>query len=261
MLEGHLLEGHLLQAIGLTRRFGSFVAVDDVSFSVARGEVVGFLGPNGAGKTTSFRMLTGCLGPTSGTVRIAGFDLASRPTDAKRQLGYLPEGSPLPPELTVREYLLFRARLRGSGRGAPSAVRSAAERTRIDRELDVRIGHLSRGYRQRVGLAEVLLESPPVLLLDEPTAGLDPNQVLEVRELIRELGQDHAVLLSTHVLSEVTATCQRAVVISAGKVAARAEIGSDTSELEALFQRATGHSSAVPRSTPRRTMDERESRT
>lgn len=229
----------MLEAIGLTRRFGSFVAVEDVSFSVERGEVVGFLGPNGAGKTTSFRMLTGTLGPTSGSVRIAGFDLASRPTEAKRRLGYLPEGSPLPPELTVREYLLFRARLRGVGSDAPEAVSHAALRTHVDRELDVRIGHLSRGYRQRVGLAEVLLANPPVLLLDEPTAGLDPNQVLEVRELITELGKDHAVLLSTHVLSEVTATCQRAIVIARGKITAKSEVGSGTSELETLFRRAT----------------------
>jgi ABC-2 type transport system ATP-binding protein len=207
---------------GLSKRFGELHAVQGVSFGVARGEAVGFLGPNGAGKTTTFRMLTGALAPTSGRVRIDGVELEARPRAAKRRTGYMAESVPLHPELTAREYLEFRAELRGlrPARARRAAAERAAERAGLGDHLEVRIAHLSRGYRQRLGLAEVLLGDPPLLLLDEPTAGLDPNQIHDVRRLIRELASEHAVLLSTHVLSEVEAVCDRAIVLSRGAIAA-----------------------------------------
>lgn len=215
----------MIEAQQLSRQFGSFVAVREVSFEVRRGEAVGFLGPNGAGKSTTFRMLAGTLGPSSGHVRIFGHDMAQQPLRAKMQLGYMPENAPLYPEMTAGEYLRFRAELRGLiGKKKASACQRAAERAHCDAAEGTLIAHLSKGYRQRVALAEVLLGDPPALLLDEPTAGLDPNQVGDVRKLIRELAADHAVLVSTHVLSEVEATCSRAIVLRRGKVVAQGEL-------------------------------------
>ncbi|HSC86985.1 MAG TPA: ABC transporter ATP-binding protein [Polyangiaceae bacterium] len=217
-----------LEARRLTRRFGELAAVDDVSFRIERG-LSGFLGPNGAGKTTTFRMLAGSLGPSSGEVWVLGRDMSRAPRAAKRQIGYMPEAAPLYPEMTVAEYLHYRAALRVDGRAARQAtVSRSVERTGLGDVQGVPIGHLSKGYRQRVALSDALLGEPPVLLLDEPTAGLDPNQVLEVRQLLRELGRERTVLLSTHVLSEVEAVCERALVIDRGRLVASgtlAELG------------------------------------
>ncbi|HEY6081703.1 MAG TPA: ABC transporter ATP-binding protein [Polyangiaceae bacterium] len=212
----------IIEVEGLTKDYGTVVAVRDVSFSVGRGEVVGFLGPNGAGKSTTLRILAGFLGATSGRVRINGHDIGVDSLAARASLGYMPEAAPLYPELRVREYLEFRARLKRVARGKRgSAVTRAVERARLSDMTETTIGHLSKGYRQRVALADALLADPPLLILDEPTAGLDPNQVREVRALIRELAEEHTVLLSTHILSEVAATCERALVIHRGRLVAQ----------------------------------------
>ena len=212
----------MIEVERLTKDYGSVVAVRDVSFSVGRGEVVGFLGPNGAGKSTTLRILAGFLGATSGRVRVNGHDLGEESLLARASLGYMPEAAPLYPELRVREYLEFRARLKRIPRAKRAAsVARALERANLRDVSDTTIGHLSKGYRQRVGLADALVSDPPLLILDEPTAGLDPNQVREVRALIKELAADHTVLLSTHILSEVEATCQRALVIDRGRLVAQ----------------------------------------
>lgn len=220
----------MIEAIDLEKSFGPVKAVRGVSFKVARGEAVGFLGPNGAGKTTTFRMLAGTIGPTSGKILLAGKELYEDPVAAKRSLGYMAENAPLYPELTGHEYLLYRAELKGIARTQRSlAVKKAAEQASATSMMGTRIAHLSKGFRQRMALADALLGDPPILLLDEPTSGLDPNQVLDVRRLIRELAKDHAVILSTHILSEVAATCSRAIVIHEGR-----KVGEGTlAELEA----------------------------
>jgi ABC-2 type transport system ATP-binding protein len=212
----------VIEVEGLTKDYGTVLAVRDVTFSVGRGEVVGFLGPNGAGKSTTLRILAGFLGATSGKVRVNGYDLAEQSLAARSSLGYMPESAPLYPELKVREYLEFRARLKRVPRQKRrAAIERAIARASLGDMSDTTIGHLSKGYRQRVGLADALVADPPLLILDEPTAGLDPNQVREVRGLIRELAADHTVLLSTHILSEVEATCQRALVIDHGRLVAQ----------------------------------------
>ncbi len=220
----------MIEAQNLTKDYGSVVAVRDVSFSVGAGEVVGFLGPNGAGKTTTLRMLAGFLGATSGSVTIAGFDVATQSLEARACLGYMPEAAPLYPELRVREYLAFRAALkRVKRRERTAAVARALEQAAVTDVAETPIGQLSKGYRQRVALADALVSSPPLLILDEPTAGLDPNQIIEVRRLIRELGKQHTILLSTHILPEVEAVCDRALVIARGKLVAEGTL----SELKA----------------------------
>jgi ABC-2 type transport system ATP-binding protein len=204
----------------LTKDYGTTVAVRDLSFSVDKGEIVGFLGPNGAGKSTTLRILAGFLGATSGNVRVAGFDVAKESLAARRALGYMPEAAPLHPELRVREYLEFRAALkRVPRRERKSAIERALEQSAVTDVSETLIGHLSKGYRQRVALADALVSKPPLLILDEPTSGLDPNQILEVRKLIRELGKLHTILLSTHILSEVEVVCDRAIVIARGRLA------------------------------------------
>jgi ABC-2 type transport system ATP-binding protein len=205
----------------LTKRYGRFTAVEDVSFRVERGEILGFLGPNGAGKTTTMRILTGYMPPTEGRAIVAGFDVFDQPLEAKRRTGYLPETPPLYPEMTVREYLEFVARIKG----VPSAERkarigSAIERARLAEVVDRHCAKLSKGYRQRAGLAQAILHNPDVLILDEPTAGLDPKQIIETRELIKGLRGDHTIILSTHILPEVSQTCQRVVIINKGRVVA-----------------------------------------
>ncbi len=206
----------------LTKRYGEHAAVDDVSFEVERGEVVGFLGPNGAGKSTTLRILVGFLGATAGRALIEGNDVALQPDEARRALGYMPEAVPLYTEMRVREYLRFRAELKGVARAARvGAVGKAMELARISDVADTLIDHLSKGYRQRVGLADALVSDPRVLVLDEPTAGMDPNQIREVRDLIKSLGGSHTVLLSTHILSEVEASCSRVVVIDKGRLVAQ----------------------------------------
>ena len=212
----------MIEVQGLTKDYGTVVAVRDVSFSVGKGEVVGFLGPNGAGKSTTLRILAGFLGATSGKVRVNGHDIAEASLEARASLGYMPEAAPLYHELRVREYLEFRARLKRVPRSKRLAsIERALERANLKDVSETTIGHLSKGFRQRVGLADALVADPPLLILDEPTAGLDPNQVREVRALIKELAADHTVLLSTHILSEVEATCQRALVIDKGRLVAQ----------------------------------------
>jgi ABC-2 type transport system ATP-binding protein len=205
----------------LTKRYGPFTAVDDVSFRAERGEILGFLGPNGAGKTTTMRILTGYMPPTDGKAVVAGYDVLEQPIDAKRRTGYLPETPPLYPDMTVRDYLEFCARIKGVPReGRRARIDTVMGRTRIADMASRHCAKLSKGYRQRVGLAQALLHNPDVLILDEPTAGLDPKQIIETRQLIKELGGDHTVILSTHILPEVSQTCQRVVIINKGRVVA-----------------------------------------
>jgi ABC-2 type transport system ATP-binding protein len=200
---------------------GSRVAVDDLSFEVDKGEVVGFLGPNGAGKSTTLRILAGFLGMTSGKVTVAGHDIRAQSFEARQKIGYMPEAVPLYPEMRVAEYLAFRAELKRVPRkDRRPFVDDAMAKANVDDVANVLIGSLSKGYRQRVGLADALVARPPLLILDEPTAGLDPNQIREVRDVIRELGKEHTVLLSTHILSEVEASCSRVIVIAKGQLVA-----------------------------------------
>jgi ABC-2 type transport system ATP-binding protein len=205
----------------LTKRYGPFTAVDDISFTVDKGEILGFLGPNGAGKTTTMRVLTGYMPPTEGTAVVAGYNLLDKPIEAKRRTGYLPETPPLYPDMTVREYLEFCARIKGVPRGdRKTRVGTAMERTRVADMADRHCAKLSKGYKQRVGLAQALIHNPDVLILDEPTAGLDPKQIIETRQLIRGLAGNHTIVLSTHILPEVAQTCQRVVIINKGRVVA-----------------------------------------
>ena len=211
----------MIEVQHITKRYGRVTAVDDVSFRVEKGEILGFLGPNGAGKTTTMRILTGYIPPTSGKALVAGYDVLEQPLDAKRRTGYLPETPPLYPEMTVRQYLTFAAKIKGVSK-ADRATRVvwAMDRTRLADMADRHCGKLSKGYRQRVGLAQSFLHNPDVLILDEPTAGLDPKQIIETRDLIKSLAGDHTVILSTHILPEVAQTCRRVVIINQGRVVA-----------------------------------------
>jgi ABC-2 type transport system ATP-binding protein len=212
----------MIEVSHLTKRYGWKVAVDDVSFSVKKGDVVGFLGPNGAGKSTTLRIISGFLGMTSGSVSIAGHDIVAEPMLAREAIGYMPEAVPLYLEMRVVEYLTFRAELKRVPRRVRRAqVDGAMEKAHVTDVSTTLIGKLSKGYRQRVGLADALVAKPPLLILDEPTAGLDPNQIREVRALVKGLGEEHTVLLSTHILSEVESTCGRVIVIANGKLVAQ----------------------------------------
>ncbi len=211
----------MIEVQHLTKRYGRLTAVEDVSFRVERGEILGFLGPNGAGKTTTMRILTGYMPATGGKATVAGFDVFDQPIEAKRRTGYLPETPPLYPDMTVGEYLTFVSRIKGVPSGERrSRIQTVMERTRIADMAKRPCGKLSKGYRQRVGLAQALIHNPDVLILDEPTAGLDPKQIIETRQLIKELAGDHTIVLSTHILPEVSQTCQRVVIINKGKVVA-----------------------------------------
>ncbi len=201
------------------RRYQTVKAVDGISFEIAQGEVVGFLGPNGAGKTTTMRILTGYMPPTTGTARVAGYDVFNESLAVRQHIGYLPETVPLYPEMSVYDYLAFIARLHHV-RDVEDAVERAMEMVNIEDRADDLIGKLSKGYRQRVGIAQAIVHEPDVLILDEPTIGLDPKQIIEVRELIRELGREHTILLSTHILPEVSQTCSRVVIINDGQIVA-----------------------------------------
>ena len=211
----------MIEVQHLSKRYGPVTAVDDVSFRVERGEILGFLGPNGAGKTTTMRILTGYMPATAGKAVVAGFDVFDQPIEAKKRTGYLPETPPLYPDMTVAEYLTFVAKIKG----VPSAdrrlrVKRMMDRTHVAEMANRQCSKLSKGYRQRVGLAQALIHNPDVLILDEPTAGLDPKQIIETRQLIKELAGDHTIVLSTHILPEVSQTCQRVVIINKGHVVA-----------------------------------------
>ncbi len=211
----------MIQVEHLTKQYGNRTAIQDLSFEVAKGEVLGFLGPNGAGKTTTMRILTGFMPATSGTARVAGYDVWEAPHEVKKRIGYLPEHPPLYNDMTVAEYLRFVARIKGMNRRQiSSAIQQVCEQCSLGEVTGRLIGNLSRGFRQRVGLAQALIHQPEVLILDEPTVGLDPKQIIEVRQLIKGLQGNHTVILSTHILPEVTAVCQRVVIINEGRVAA-----------------------------------------
>lgn len=212
----------MIEVENLTKDYGSFQALRDISFNVEPGEILGFLGPNGAGKTTTMRIITGFIPATSGTVRVAGYDVAEKSLEARKHLGYLPETVPLYTELTPFEYLDFRARITGltNTRERKTRIGEVMDRLNIVDVANKQIGALSRGYRQRVGLAQAMLHNPDVLILDEPTVGLDPVQITGVRELIRELGRTHTIILSTHILAEVSMVCDRVVIINRGRLVA-----------------------------------------
>lgn len=209
----------MIEAIGLSKYYGDFTAIEDVNFQVHQGEVVAFLGPNGAGKSTTMKLLTGYLAPSAGTARIAGHDMATDRLEGSRRLGYLPENGPLYPDMTPRALLEFFADARGLvGRHRQERIEAVIDQCALGEVIGKAIGKLSKGYRQRVGMAQVLLHEPDVLILDEPTAGLDPNQIREVRETIRRLGESKTILLSTHILQEVEAMASRVLFISEGRL-------------------------------------------
>lgn len=234
----------MIEVSHLTKKYGHRLAVEDVSFAVADGGICGLLGPNGAGKSTIMNILTGYLSATSGQVTVAGHSLPEEADAAKKCVGYLPEQPPLYPEMTVQEYLDFAAELKGVKKAErKEQVCSAARRTGLEKVLPRLIRSLSKGYRQRVGIAQALLGSPKLIILDEPTVGLDPAQVIEIRKLIRELGQAHTVILSSHILSEVQAVCQQVLILSKGRLAASGslqELTADGRSLEEVFLELTG---------------------
>lgn len=223
----------------LTKRYARSIAVDHISFEVQKGEVIGFLGPNGAGKTTTMRMLTCFLPPTEGTATVAGFDVLEQPMEVKKRIGYLPESPPLYPEMDTVEYLAFVGRIKGlSGGELAKRIDYVCERCSVGDVKRKLLGKLSKGYRQRVGLAQAIIHNPEVLILDEPTAGLDPKQINETRDLIKGLAGDHTIILSTHILPEVEQTCERVIIINKGKVIA-------TDSVENLQRRARSGGSLI----------------
>lgn len=239
----------MIEVRGLTKRYGAVEAVRGVSFEVARGEIVGFLGPNGAGKSTTLRVLTAYTPATSGTAIVAGHDVQREPLEVKRRVGYLPENVPLYTEMLVRTYLAYVAEVKGvPGRERATEVGRVMERCGLGPMGKRVIHHLSKGYRQRVGLAQALIGNPPVLILDEPTVGLDPKQIVSIRETIRELAQEHTVLLSTHILPEVSMLCRRVVILNRGRIVAQQDLSDLSSDrtLEDLFlDSISGESEAV----------------
>lgn len=215
----------MIEVNHLSKRYRDRVAVDELTFSLEQGEILGFLGPNGAGKSTTMKMITGFLPPSSGTVKVAGFDVFESPLEVKRRIGYLPETPPLYPEMTVAAYLKFVARIKGvPGKALKGEVDKVAQQTGVAHVMDRVIQNLSKGYKQRVGIAQALLNSPALLILDEPTEGLDPTQRAEVRALIKSLAGQHTVILSTHILPEVTLTCGRVLILNQGRMVAFDEI-------------------------------------
>jgi ABC-2 type transport system ATP-binding protein len=211
----------MIQVEHLSKTYGTHQALRDVSFSVDKGDVLGFLGPNGAGKTTTMRILAGFLPASSGRASVAGFDVMKQSVEARRRIGYMPETVPLYPEMSVRGYLDFMAKIKGlSGKGRADEIDRVMRQVRVEERAKQLIGKLSKGFRQRVGLAQALLGGPDVLILDEPTIGLDPRQIIEIRNLIKGLGGEHTVMLSTHILPEVSATCSRVIIINDGEVVA-----------------------------------------
>ena len=222
----------MIKVEGLTKRYARTVAVDNISFEVEKGQIVGFLGPNGAGKTTTMRILTCFLPPTAGTANVAGFDVMEHPMEVKKRIGYLPETPPVYPEMEVAEYLTFVGQLKGiSSRDIKGRVDEVMGRCAVGDVRNRLIGKLSKGYRQRVGLAQAIIHNPDVLVLDEPTSGLDPKQIIEIRELLKALAGEHTIILSTHILSEVEHSCERVIIISQGKLVAIDSVDNLTNRL------------------------------
>lgn len=241
----------MIQVQNLSKRYRDLVAVDDLSFEVERGQILGFLGPNGAGKSTTMKILTGFMPASSGSARIGGFDVFEDPVEVKRRVGYLPENPPVYTEMSVAGYLAFVARLKGiPGRHIKDEVQRVSELASVAHVLKRVIGNMSKGYRQRVGLAQALIGEPEVLILDEPTVGLDPHQIREVRDLIRSLAGKHTIILSTHILPEVTAVCEKVLIINGGKMVVHEDLatlqsaaggeGQEHPSLEEIFLRLTG---------------------
>jgi ABC-2 type transport system ATP-binding protein len=242
----------MIEVQHLTKQYGPVTAVSDVSFRVEAGEILGFLGPNGAGKTTTMRIITGYMPASEGKVVVAGYDVFEKPIEAKRRTGYLPETPPLYPDMTVREYLTFVAKVKGvPRRETASRVEESMKKTRVADMAGRHCSKLSKGYRQRVGLAQALIHNPDVLILDEPTAGLDPKQIIETRQLIRDLGGSHTIVLSTHILPEVSQTCQRIVIINKGRVVAVDTPDNLTARLrgsETMYLQVAGPADEIDRS-------------
>jgi ABC-2 type transport system ATP-binding protein len=242
----------MLEVRNLTKRYGDITAVDDVSFSAAQGQILGFLGPNGAGKTTTMRILTGYLPATSGTAKVAGFDVFTESAEVRRRIGYLPESPPLYADMTTESYLRFVARIKGMAKAdVEDAMDRAIKTCGLETVRDRLLGHLSKGFRQRVGLAQALIHDPPVLVLDEPTIGLDPRQIIEIRSLIRQLAGQRTVILSTHILPEVSQICEKVVIINEGRVVLEEDMSRLThgESLEEVFLRSIAkdsHAVEVP---------------
>jgi len=234
----------------LSKKYGTVTAVDDVSFRAESGEILGFLGPNGAGKTTTMRIITGYMPATDGKATVAGFDVFDQPIEAKRRTGYLPETPPLYPDMTVRDYLRFVAKIKGVRAQVNDRVDAVMKKTWVADMANRHCGKLSKGYKQRVGLAQALIHEPEVLVLDEPTAGLDPKQIIETRQLIRQLAGSHTIVLSTHILPEVAQTCQKVVIINKGKIVATDSPQALTERLHGsvtMFVQAQGPADAMQR--------------
>jgi ABC-2 type transport system ATP-binding protein len=232
----------MIKVEGLTKRYGDVTAIEDISFQVGKGEIVGFLGPNGAGKTTTMRIITGFLPSTDGTVSVAGNDIFEKPMEVKKKIGYLPEQPPLYADMTVAGYLKFVSKIKGVPRSARSgAIDRVVERCGLKETRKKIIGKLSKGYRQRVGLAQAMIHDPQVLILDEPTIGLDPKQIIEIRELVKSLAGDQTIILSTHILPEVTMICQRCLIIDRGRIVADDSLEALTVQgsLESVFLKLT----------------------
>jgi ABC-2 type transport system ATP-binding protein len=241
----------VIEVQNLSKHYGPFKAVDDVSFRAEAGEILGFLGPNGAGKTTTMRIITGYMPATEGRATVAGFDVFDQPIEAKKRTGYLPETPPLYPDMTVREYLNFVAKIKGVRKDVRGRVDEVMKKTWVSDMANRHCAKLSKGYKQRVGLAQALIHQPEVLVLDEPTAGLDPKQIIETRQLIRALAGSHTIVLSTHILPEVAQTCQKVVIINKGKVVAIDTPDALTERLrggQALFVIAQGPAADIQRS-------------
>jgi ABC-2 type transport system ATP-binding protein len=232
----------MIKVEGLTKRYGDVTAVEDLSFQVEKGEIVGFLGPNGAGKTTTMRIITGFLPSTEGTVSVHGHDIFEKPMEVKKRIGYLPEHPPVYADMTVAGYLKFVSKIKGVARSARGdAIDRVVERCGLKEARKKIIGKLSKGYRQRVGLAQAMIHEPEVLILDEPTIGLDPKQIIEIRELVKSLAGDQTIILSTHILPEVTMICQRCLIIDQGRIVADDSLEALTAQgsLESVFLKLT----------------------
>lgn len=250
----------MIKVEGLTKRYARTVAVDNISFEVNKGEIVGFLGPNGAGKTTTMRMLTCFLPPTLGRAEVAGFDVAAAPMEVKKRIGYLPETPPLYPEMEVVEYLTFVGKLKGVAKAdLARRVNEVAERCNVADVGKKLISKLSKGYRQRVGLAQAIIHNPDVLILDEPTAGLDPKQIIETRQLIKQLAGEHTIILSTHILPEVEQTCEKVIIINRGKVVTTDSVENLTHRLrgaEAVAVEVSAREGAISASTVQQRLEQ-----